>query len=60
MQDLPNRMQVMSGGTQMYGGGALQKLTDVMNITNVAAKTYQLKELMSIVDGPFCYVYDSL
>lgn len=53
-------MQIISGGTQMYGGGALQKLTDVMDITNVASKTYQLKDLMSIVDGPFCYVYDSL
>ncbi|KUJ22160.1 Di-copper centre-containing protein [Mollisia scopiformis] len=60
MQDLPNRMQVMSGGTQMYGGGATQKLTDSCDISNVASKVWQLKDLMSTVDGPFCYVYDSL
>jgi len=56
-QDLNNRMQVMAGGTSMMGGG-VQKLTDIVDISNVAAKTYQMKELMSTVDGPFCYVYE--
>lgn len=59
-QDLANRMQVISGGTSMFGGTTMQKLTDVANITNVASKVYELKDLMSVVDGPFCYVYDSL
>ncbi|PQE10613.1 hypothetical protein CJF32_00009729 [Rutstroemia sp. NJR-2017a WRK4] len=57
IQDLQNRMQVISGGTNMFGGGAQQKLTDVVNISNVATKTWMLKDLMSVVDGPFCYVY---
>jgi tyrosinase len=57
-QDLPNRMQVIAGGTSMFGGGANQKLTDIADITNVAPTKYQLKDLMSTVDGPFCYVYE--
>mgnify|MGYP003662578300 FL=1 len=57
-QDLPNRMQVIAGGTSMFGGGAQQKLTDTVDLTPLVSKVYQLKELMSIVDGPFCYVYE--
>jgi tyrosinase len=56
-QDLQKRMQVMSGGTQMFGGGT-QKLTDTVDLTPVATKVWQLKDLMSVVDGPFCYVYE--
>lgn len=57
-QDLPNRMQVIAGGTSMMGGGAAQKLTDNIEINNVADKVYQIKDLVSVVDGPFCYVYE--
>ena len=57
-QDLPNRMQVISGGTSMMGGGAAQKLTDNIDISNVASKVYQIKDLVSVTDGPFCYVYE--
>ncbi|KAG4436158.1 hypothetical protein IFR05_008362 [Cadophora sp. M221] len=57
-QDLPNRMQVIAGGTSMFGGGAQQKLTDTVDLTPLVSKVYQLKDLMSIVDGPFCYVYE--
>ncbi|RDL35494.1 Di-copper centre-containing [Venustampulla echinocandica] len=57
-QDLPNRMQVIAGGTSMMGGGAAQKLTDNVDISNVAGKVYQIKDLVSVVDGPFCYVYE--
>ncbi|TVY65645.1 Tyrosinase-like protein orsC [Lachnellula suecica] len=56
-QDLNNRQQVMAGGTQIFGGGTNQKLTDVVNIGNVMAQTYPLSALMSTVDGPFCYMY---
>ncbi|KAL2075612.1 hypothetical protein VTL71DRAFT_555 [Oculimacula yallundae] len=57
-QDLPNRMQIIAGGTSMFGGGAAQKLTDTVDLTPLATKVYQLKDLMSTVDGPFCYVYE--
>ncbi|KAH6662025.1 hypothetical protein B0J14DRAFT_310949 [Halenospora varia] len=56
-QDLPNRIQVISGGTSMMGGGTA-KLTDNVDISNVAAKVYQIKDLVSVTDGPFCYVYE--
>lgn len=57
-QDLQNRMQVIAGGTSMFGGGAMQKLTDTVDLNPLVAKVYQLKDLMSVVDGPFCYVYE--
>ncbi|CZT04100.1 related to tyrosinase [Rhynchosporium agropyri] len=57
-QDLPHRMQVMAGGTSMYGPSAPQKLTDIVDLTPLTSKVYQLKDLMSVVDGPFCYVYE--
>jgi len=50
-------MQVMAGGTSMFGGGPDQLLTDLVDIGNVESKTYMLSELMSVVDGPFCYFY---
>lgn len=56
-QDLSNRMQVIAGGTAMFGGGT-QKLTDNVDISNVNAKVYQIKDLVSVTDGPFCYVYE--
>lgn len=58
-QDLPNRMQVIAGGTSMMGGGAAQKLTDNVDLGVLASKVFQIKDLVSIVDGPFCYVYES-
>lgn len=42
----------------MLGGGAAQQLTDLVHIRNVASSTWMLKDLMSLVDGPFCYVYE--
>jgi len=58
-QDLNNRMQVIAGGTSMFGGGATQKLTDNINLGILTDKVYQIKDLVSVVDGPFCYVYES-
>jgi tyrosinase len=58
VQDLQNRMQVISGQDNMFGGGATSLLTDNVDISNVASKVYQIKDLVSVVDGPFCYVYE--
>ena len=57
-QDLQNRMQVIAGQDNMFGRGAVSLLTDNVNITHVAKQVYQMKDLMSTVDGPFCYVYE--
>lgn len=57
-QDLPNRMQVIAGGTSMMGGGAAQKLTDTFDITILGAPKLPLSGLMSTTEGPFCYVYE--
>jgi tyrosinase len=59
-QDLQNRMQVISGGTSMFGGGAAQKLTDVQSFPVIApgGKGYAISDLVSVVNGPFCYVYE--
>jgi tyrosinase len=57
-QDLQNRMQVIAGGTAMFGGNTLGTLNDIVNITYVAKVVPQLKDLMSTVDGLFCYVYE--
>ena len=35
-QDLQNRMQVIAGGTQMFGGGVAQKLADVQTFPLIA------------------------
>ncbi|CAG8972084.1 hypothetical protein HYALB_00004950 [Hymenoscyphus albidus] len=56
-QDLPNRLQVIAGGTAIFGGGQ-QKLTDSVDVSNVHAKVWQIKDLVSVTDGPFCYVYE--
>lgn len=64
-QDLPNRLAVIAGGTDMMGGffgggGRQQSLDDVVDL-GVAApngKSYKIRELVSTVDGPFCYVYE--
>jgi tyrosinase len=58
-QDLPNRLQVIAGGTSMMGGGAMQQLSDVQNLGIIRSETYPISSLVSTVDGPFCYVYES-
>jgi tyrosinase len=57
-QDLSNRLQVVAGGTRMFGGGTSAKLTDNVDLSNGDAKVYQIKDLVSTVDGPFCYMYE--
>ncbi|KAF2477543.1 Di-copper centre-containing protein [Lindgomyces ingoldianus] len=59
-QDFAKRQQVIAGGTSMQGGGKAQTLNDIvdMDVLNVDGKKYAIKELVSTVDGPFCYVYE--
>lgn len=57
-QDYPNRMMQMTGGTTMFGGGRQQSLDDPTYLGVVADKMYPIRDVMSSVDGPFCYVYE--
>jgi tyrosinase len=59
-QDFANRQQVIAGGTQMMGGGRAQSLEDNVDleVLNVDGKVYKIKDLVSTVAGPFCYVYE--
>ena len=58
-QDFATRQQVIAGGKSMIGGGQAT-LNDVvdMEVINVDGKSYKISELVSTVDGPFCYVYE--
>jgi tyrosinase len=56
-QDYKSRMMAMQGGTNMMGGGRAQSLDDIVDLGVVAQKQYKIRDLMSSVDGPFCYVY---
>ncbi|KAK8074628.1 Di-copper centre-containing protein [Apiospora hydei] len=48
----------LTGGTSMMGWGSrLQKLEDPVDLDVVADKVYKISDLVSIVDGPFCYYY---
>lgn len=60
VQDFPNRQQVISGGTSMFGGGKAQSLEDPvdLSVVNINGKTWKIKELVTTTDGPFCYVYE--
>ncbi|KAK4185776.1 hypothetical protein QBC35DRAFT_555821 [Podospora australis] len=60
-QDLSNRLQVIAGGTSMMSfgfGGRMQSLEDPVDLGVAASKVYKIKDLVSTVDGPFCYVYE--
>jgi tyrosinase len=59
-QNLAQRLQVIAGGTSMMGAGKQQSLEDVIDqeVLNIDGKTWKIKELVSTVDGPFCYVYE--
>ncbi|KAF1830579.1 Di-copper centre-containing protein [Decorospora gaudefroyi] len=60
IQQFGSRQQVIAGGTSMMGGGRLQSLEDNVDleVLNVDGKAYKIKELVSTVAGPFCYVYE--
>jgi tyrosinase len=60
-QDFANRQQVISGGTSMIGFNSRQQSLDDLvdlEVLNVDGKAYKIKELVSTVDGPMCYVYE--
>lgn len=58
-QDFANRQQVIAGGTTMMGfGSRLQSLEDPVDLGVVGPKVYKIKELVSTVEGPFCYIYE--
>ena len=58
--DFEDRQQVISGTTNMDGTGRLQTLEDVadLGVVNIEGKSHKLKELVSTVGGPFCYLYE--
>lgn len=50
----------IAGGTSMFGAGTrLQSLDDLIDLGNVEPtdKKWKIRELVSIVDGPLCYMY---
>ncbi|KAK4117804.1 Di-copper centre-containing protein [Canariomyces notabilis] len=58
-QDLAARTNVIAGGTSMMGfGGRMQSLDDLVDLGVVGDKVYKIRDLVSVVDGPFCYVYE--
>ncbi|KAK7189633.1 tyrosinase central domain-containing protein [Paraphaeosphaeria sporulosa] len=59
-QDFSKRQQVIAGGTSMMGGGKAATLNDGVDleVLNVDGKKYAIKDLVSTVAGPFCYVYE--
>ena len=59
-QDFKNRQQVIAGGTSMFGGGAQATLDDNVDleVLNVDGKKYAIKDLVSTIAGPMCYIYE--
>ena len=58
-QDFKNRQQVIAGGTSMFGGGKATLNDGVdLEVLNVDGKKYTIKDLVSTVAGPMCYVYE--
>jgi tyrosinase len=57
--DLPARQMAMQGPSSMSGGGRAQSLDDLVDLDVVGTKVYKIRELMSTVDGPFCYAYEA-
>ncbi|GAB1311545.1 hypothetical protein MFIFM68171_01755 [Madurella fahalii] len=57
-QDLAARTQVIAGGSSMMGFGRQQSLDDLVDLGVVGDKVYRIRDLVSTVDGPFCYVYE--
>ncbi|AEO65574.1 uncharacterized protein THITE_2046868 [Thermothielavioides terrestris NRRL 8126] len=57
-QDLGARTQVIAGSSSMMGFGRAQSLDDLVDLGVVGNKVYRIRDLVSVVDGPFCYVYE--
>lgn len=57
-QDLAARTQVIAGSSSMMGFGRAQSLDDLVDLGVVGHQVYRIRDLVSVVDGPFCYVYE--
>ena len=59
-QDFDKRQQVIAGGTSMMGGGKAQTLKNAVDleVLNVDGESYKIKELVSTIAGPLCYIYE--
>lgn len=58
--DLGARLMAMEGGTEMMdtnGTSRRQTLDDTVDFRVLGVPVRPLRELMSVVDGPFCYYY---
>lgn len=61
VQNLQSRLQVIAGGTSMMGFNSRQQsLEDYVDlgVVNPGGKAWKIKDLVSTVDGPFCYIYE--
>lgn len=59
LQDINTRVNIVSGGTSMMGFGRQQSLDDLVDLGVVGNKVYKIRDLVSTVDGPFCYTYET-
>src|SRR3569833_209427 len=61
-QDIENRTMVEAGtsrnGASGFGNITMQSLDETIDLGVVATKVYQIRDLVSTVDGPFCYTYE--
>jgi tyrosinase len=57
-QDYETRRLAMEGGTSMMGGGRAQSLDDLVDLGVVGKGVFKIRDLLSTVDGPFCYMYE--
>ncbi len=60
-QNLSTRTNVIAGGTSMVGFNTrLQSLDDPVDlgVASPDLKVYKIRDLVSTVDGPFCYTYE--
>lgn len=58
--DLENRTNQIAGGTFMFDpiNSPRQTLDDIVDLGVVGDKVWRIRDLVSTVDGPFCYTYE--
>ncbi|USP77635.1 uncharacterized protein yc1106_04909 [Curvularia clavata] len=59
--DFAHRQQVIAGVTRMNDpNSTLSTLDDIIDLeaVNIEGKAYKIRELVSTVQGPFCYTYE--
>ena len=58
--DYEHRQEVIAGGTRWFEkNSTLATLDDVVDLgpVNIDGKAYRVRDLVSTVKGPFCYMY---